>query len=65
MKINTKKTKIMPFKLTKKYDFLPLLNFPKYEPLEVIYETKLLPVIWVGGPMSMTSLGVPLENFGS
>ena len=32
----------MPFKLTKKYDFLPLLNFPKYEPLEVIYETKLL-----------------------
>ena len=44
MKINTKKTKILPFNLTKNYDFLPQLNFPGHEPLEVIYETKLLGV---------------------
>ena len=45
MKINFKKTKILPFNLSKKYDFLPQLNFPDCEPLEVIYETRLLGVI--------------------
>ena len=42
MKINIKKTKIMPFNTTKNYDFLPQLSFPDSEPLEVIYQTKLL-----------------------
>ena len=45
MKINFKKTKIIPFNTTKKYDFLPQLHFPGCEPLEVIYETRLLGVI--------------------
>jgi hypothetical protein len=44
MKINYKKTKILPFNVSKKYDFLPQLHFPEHEPLEVIYETKLLGV---------------------
>ena len=44
MKINYKKTKIIPFNTTKKHDFLPQLNFPGGEPLEVIYDTKLLGV---------------------
>jgi hypothetical protein len=44
MKINMKKTKVMPFNLSKKYDFLPQLGFPGEEPLEVIYTTKLLGV---------------------
>ena len=44
MKINIKKTKIIPFNPTKKYDFLPQLNFPDEEPLDVIYSTKLLGV---------------------
>ena len=44
MKINTKKSKIIPFNLTKMYDFLPQLQFPHSDPLEVIYETKLLGV---------------------
>ena len=44
MKINFKKTKILPFNLSKKFDFLPQLGFPNCEPLEVIYETKLLGV---------------------
>ena len=42
MKINTSKTKIVPFNLSKKHDFLPQLNFPDLPPLDVIYETKLL-----------------------
>ena len=45
MKINHKKTKIMPFNPTKKFDFLPQLYFPGEEPLEVIYQTRLLGVI--------------------
>ena len=45
MKINLKKTKILPFNVSKKYNFLPQLFFPGSEPLEVIYETKLLGVI--------------------
>ena len=44
MKINFKKTKILPFNFSKKYDFLPQLSFPNCEPLEVIYETRLLGV---------------------
>ena len=44
MKINHQKTKIMPFNFSKKYDFLPQLHFPDNDPLEVIYETKLLGV---------------------
>ena len=45
MKINYKKTKILPFNTSKKYDFLPQLHFPDNDPLEVIYETRLLGVI--------------------
>ena len=45
MKINYKKTKIMPFNFTKRSDFLPQLSFPGGEPLEVIYSTRLLGVI--------------------
>ena len=45
MKINYKKTKVMPFNFTKKSDFLPLLSFPGGEHLEVIYTTRLLGVI--------------------
>ena len=45
MKINFKKTKILPFNTSKKYDFLPQLSFPGTEPLEVIYETRLLGII--------------------
>ena len=45
MKINLKKTKILPFNPSKKYDFLPQLHFPNSEPLEVIYEARLLGVI--------------------
>ena len=44
MKINFKKTKILPFNLSKKFDFLPQLSFPNHEPLEVIYEARLLGV---------------------
>ena len=44
MKINLKKTKVIPFNLSKKFDFLPQLSFPGEEPLEVIYQTKLLGV---------------------
>ena len=44
MKINTNKTKILPFNLSTKFDFLPQLNFPEQPPLEVIYETRLLGV---------------------
>ena len=46
MKINTKKTKIIPLNPTKKFDFLPLLNFPGEDPLEVINSTK--PTIFLG-----------------
>ena len=38
MKINHKKTKIMPFNFSKKNDFLPQLTFPGCDPLEVIYD---------------------------
>ena len=45
MKINMKKTKIVPFNVSKNFGFLPQLNFPGEEPLEVIYQTRLLGVI--------------------
>ena len=45
MKINKKKTKIMAFNFTKKMDFIPQLNFPEEETIDVIYETKLLGVM--------------------
>ena len=45
MKINFKKTKIITFNVSKKYDFLPQLNFPGTEPLEVIYHTRLLGIM--------------------
>ena len=60
MKINVKKTKVMPFNLSKKFDFLPQISFPDQEPLEVIYQTRLLgvtlssPVTSVGPPTSET-----------
>ena len=44
MKINIKKTKVIPFNTTKKYSFLPQLCFPGSEPFEVLYETRLLGV---------------------
>ena len=45
MLINKKKTMIMPFNFCKTYDFVPALKFPgEEEPLNVIYETKLLGV---------------------
>ena len=34
----------MPFIFSRKLDFLPQLSFPGHDPLEVIYETKLLGV---------------------
>ena len=32
----------MVFNFSKNFDFLPQLSFPRAEPLEVIYKTKLL-----------------------
>ena len=37
MQVNKKKTMVMPFNFTTKYDFLPLLNFPGEEPINVVY----------------------------
>ena len=45
MKINMKKTKIIPFNFTKTRDFIPELSFPGGDPLDVIYQTKLVGVI--------------------
>ena len=45
MKINLRKTKVLPFNFSKKYDFLPQIHFPGSAPIEVIYETRLLGVI--------------------
>ena len=41
MKINFKKTKILPFNFSKKFDFLPQLSFADCDPPEVIYENRL------------------------
>ena len=45
MKINMKKTKVIPFNFTKSMDFIPELSFPGGDNLEVIYQTKLVGVI--------------------
>ena len=45
MKVNMKKTKIIPFNFTKTRDFIPELSFPGGDSLEVIYQTKLVGVI--------------------
>ena len=45
MKINFNKSKVMSFNVRRSFDFLPQLHFPGCEPLEVIYETRLLGVI--------------------
>ena len=45
MKINLKKPKIMPFNFTKTRDFIPEFSFPGGEPLDVIYQTKLVGVV--------------------
>ena len=44
MKINVKKTKIIPFNFSKKYDFVPSLSINGQE-LDVVYEAKLLGVV--------------------
>ena len=44
MKINYKKTKIISFNFSKKFSFVPQLGFPNTDPLEVIYNVKLLGV---------------------
>ena len=45
MKINSKKTKIIPFNFSKSMDFIPEISFPGGDQLEVIYQTKLVGVI--------------------
>ena len=45
MKINMKKTKIIPFNFTKTRDFTPELSFPDGEAIEVIYQTKLVGLV--------------------
>ena len=45
IKINFKKTKIMHFNISTKFDFLPQFSVLNCEPLEVIYQTRLLGVI--------------------
>ena len=45
MKINMKKTKVIPFNFTKSKDFIPELAFPGGANLEVIYQTKLVGII--------------------
>ena len=44
MVLNNKKTKIMPFNFSRKYDFVPNFHLQNEE-LEVVYQTKLLGVI--------------------
>ena len=44
MIVNRKKTKILPFNFSRKYDFMPHLEFDN-ETLEVVYQAKLLGVI--------------------
>ena len=45
MKINEKKSKVIPFNFSQKYDFVPQLSFPNSDHLEVIYQTRLLGLI--------------------
>ena len=42
MLFNFKKTKVIPFNFSKTKDFIPRLSFPSSEPLEVVYQTKLV-----------------------
>ena len=44
MKINVKKTKILPVNFTKKYDFIPKFTLEN-RPLDVVYNEKLLGVM--------------------
>ena len=44
MQINSKKTKIMPFNFTNKYDYIPSF-FINGKKLDVVYESKLIGVI--------------------
>ena len=44
MRMNFKKTKIVPFNFSHKLDVLPKISFPYSEPLEVIHQTRLLGV---------------------
>ena len=41
MKLNLKKTKVMPFNFTRKYDFVPSFTLEDTN-LEVVYTTKLV-----------------------
>ena len=45
MMINEEKTKVLPFNFTKKFDFTPVISLKNSEPLDVIYETKLLGIM--------------------
>ena len=45
MKINAKKTNIIPFNFTKSMDFIPELSFPGGKQLDVVYQTKLVGVV--------------------
>ena len=45
MRWNVKKTNIIPFNFTKSLDFIPELFFPGGDPIDVIYQTKLVGVI--------------------
>ena len=45
MKINEKKTKVIPFNFSKTRDFIPELSFPDSETLDVVYQTKLVGLI--------------------
>ena len=44
MKVNSKKTKIIPFNFTRKYDFIPDYKINN-EQLDVVYSSKLLGVM--------------------
>ena len=44
LKLNEKKTMVMPFNFTRKYDFLPKISVDNKQ-LDVVYSTKLLGVI--------------------
>ena len=45
MIINTKETKVIPFNFSKSKDFIPELYLPSSNPLEVVYQTKLVDMI--------------------
>ena len=45
MVINSKKTKIIPFNFSQTKDFIPELSLPNSEPLEVVYQTKLVGLV--------------------